>query len=316
MNILLIVLIFCLVLFFYLHIYFHLKTSNDLEVYEIEQPSKDKLEEICDLRQPVLFDFYNEGLLEACCRENILDVYGAFDIKIRNVKVLPSNETELYIPLPFSSALSAVNDDKESKYLVENNNDFLEETGLIKTYKYNDMFLRPPMVSNCSYDFIMGSPGVRTPFRYELNYRNYILVTQGEIRLKLSPPKSAKYLYEIKDYENLEFRSPIDPWDVQKTYKADFSKVKCLEITVKRGKIVYLPAFWWYSIEFGGSAPSTSANASICSFKYKTYMNNVALLPQLSMRFLQSQNVKRTIVKNAELNVNETKDGGASASTI
>jgi hypothetical protein len=135
-------------------------------------------------------------------------------------------------------------------------------------------------------------------------------VTQGEIRLKLSPPKSAKYLYEIKDYENLEFRSPIDPWDVQKTYKADFSKVKCLEITVKRGKIVYLPAFWWYSIEFQQEA------TSICSFKYKTYMNNVALLPQLSMRFLQSQNVKRTIVKNAELNVNETNDGSASTSTI
>ena len=48
-------LIFCLVLFIYLHVYFHLKTSNDLEVYEIEQPSKDKLEEICDLRQPVIF---------------------------------------------------------------------------------------------------------------------------------------------------------------------------------------------------------------------------------------------------------------------
>ena len=49
--------IFCLVLFIYLHIQFHLKTGEDLEMYEIEQPSKDKLEEICDLRQPVLFDF-------------------------------------------------------------------------------------------------------------------------------------------------------------------------------------------------------------------------------------------------------------------
>jgi len=47
------VLIFCVILFFYLHIYFHMKTSNDLEVYEIDQPSKDKLEEVCDLRQPV-----------------------------------------------------------------------------------------------------------------------------------------------------------------------------------------------------------------------------------------------------------------------
>ena len=299
MNIILIVLIFCLVLFFYLHIYFHLKTSNDLEVYEIEQPSKDKLEEICDLRQPVLFNYYNESIMEYCTRENIVDVYGAFDIKIRNMKLIPDDESELYIPLPFNSALQAVKDDKESKYLVENNSEFLEETGLIKTYKHNDLFLRPYMVSNCSYDFIMGSSGCRTPFRYELNYRNYIVVTQGEIKVKMAPPKSSKYLYEIKDYENLEFRSPIDPWNVQKQYKADFNKIKCLELTIKKGRILYLPAFWWYSIEFQKEA------TSICSFKYKTYMNNVAILPQVSMRFLQSQNVKRNSVKNASINVEE-----------
>ena len=56
MKTLLSVLIFCIVLFIYLHINFHLKVSNDLEVYEIEQPSKEKLEEICDIRQPVIFD--------------------------------------------------------------------------------------------------------------------------------------------------------------------------------------------------------------------------------------------------------------------
>ncbi len=36
-----IVLIFCSILFLYIHIYFHLKTSDDLEVYEIDKPSKD-----------------------------------------------------------------------------------------------------------------------------------------------------------------------------------------------------------------------------------------------------------------------------------
>ena len=38
--------VFCLVLFIYLHVTFQLRTSNDLEVYEIDEPSKDKLEEI------------------------------------------------------------------------------------------------------------------------------------------------------------------------------------------------------------------------------------------------------------------------------
>ena len=51
------ILIFCIVLFLYIHINFHLKVSDDLEVYEIDQPSKEKLEEICDLRQPVIFDY-------------------------------------------------------------------------------------------------------------------------------------------------------------------------------------------------------------------------------------------------------------------
>ena len=32
-------------------------------MYEIEQPSKEKLEEICDLRQPVLFDYNNEKII-------------------------------------------------------------------------------------------------------------------------------------------------------------------------------------------------------------------------------------------------------------
>jgi len=56
--------VFCLVLFIYLHINFHLKVGNDLEVYEIEQGSKDKLEEICDIRQPVIFDFDNSKIIE------------------------------------------------------------------------------------------------------------------------------------------------------------------------------------------------------------------------------------------------------------
>lgn len=286
MNIIFIILIFCIVLFFYIHVYFHLKTSDDLEIYEVMMPSKDKLEELCDIRQPVLFDYYNERLFDSCSRESVLDSYGAFDVKIRNVKEKIDDETELYIPLPYSSALKALSEDNESKYISENNGDFLEETGLLKVFKHNDDFLRPYMVSNCIYDFVISAGGLRTPFRYDLNYRNYYLVTQGEIKVKLAPPKSTKYLYQEKDYENFEFRSPVDPWNVQKQYRADFDKVKCLEIVVPKGKILFIPAYWWYSIEF-------SEETTLCSFKYRTYMNNVALMPRILMKFLQEQNVKR-----------------------
>lgn len=84
MNIIIIILIFCIVLFLYLHIFFHLKTSEDLEVYEISNMSKERLEEICDLRQPITFD-YDIQKLNNLTIENVLQNYNSFDIKIRNI---------------------------------------------------------------------------------------------------------------------------------------------------------------------------------------------------------------------------------------
>jgi len=112
--------IFCLVLFIYLHILFHLKTGEDLEMYEIDQPSKDKLEEICDLRQPVLFDFDCQKIIDTSNRNYIANNYHAFEVKIRNVKDTDNN-SELYMPLPIHSALKLFDEDNTSSYFSENN---------------------------------------------------------------------------------------------------------------------------------------------------------------------------------------------------
>jgi len=286
--------IFCLVLFIYLHVQFHLKTSEDLEMYEVEQPSKDKLEEICDIRQPVLFDFDSQKIEETSNRSFIYNNYHAFEIKIRNIKEQEPN-TELYIPLPIHSACKLFNEDKKSTYFSENNKDFLEETGVIKNLKYNDEFLRPYMVSNCNYDILLGSNDTCTPFRYEINYRNFFLLTEGNAQIKLAPPYSIKYLYPIYDYENFEFRSPVNPWNPQAKYIADFDKIKCLEFTLTPGKTLFIPAYWWYSIKF-------TNKTSISCFHYRTYMNNIAISPYIGMHALQIQNVKRNVVKKASIN--------------
>jgi len=57
----------------------------------------------------------------------------------------------------------------------------------------------------------------------------------------------------------------------------------------------FIPAYWWYSIKFDD-------NTSICTFKYRTYMNVVAIAPYLLMCMLQGQNVKRDICKKMDLN--------------
>lgn len=294
MKIIIGIFIFCLVLFIYLHIQFHLKTGEDLEMYEIEDPSKDKLEEICDLRQPVLFDFDCQKILETSNRDYISTNYHAFEVKIRNINDTDNN-TEFYIPLPIHSAIKLFDEDKTSSYFSENNKEFLEETGVVKNLQYNDEFLRPYMVSNCNYDILMGSANSCTPFRYEINYRNYLLLTQGSAQIKLAAPHSLKYLYPIYDYENFEFRSPVNPWNPQPKYSADFDKIKCLEFTLLPGKTLYIPSYWWYSIKF-------NTNTSISCFNYRTYMNNLAIIPYICLHALQIQNVKRNVVKKVNIN--------------
>ena len=290
------VLIFCIVLFIYLHINFHLRTSDDLEVYEIDQPSKDKLEEICDIRQPVIFDYNVDGLMNNCNLNTVEQSYGAFDIKVRNVKEY-DDINELYLPLTMGTAIEIFRKDSDERYISENNAEFLEETGLVKNFQYNDIFLRPYSLCNSKYDYMFSSANIQTPLKYELNYRNYFLVTQGKLTVKLIPPKSSKYLYTIKDYENFEFLSPVNPWTVQPQFKADFDKLKTLEVIINPGQIIFIPAYWWYSFQF-------SENTSVCTFKYRTYMNNIAISNHLLVNLLQNQNVKRDSVKKKQMGSN------------
>ena len=301
MKIIYSIFIFCIVLFIYLHIQFHLKTSDDLEIYELEQFSKSKLEEICDVRQPVLFycDCINH-IMENITKEKCQYQYPAFEVKIRNINDLNEN-SELYIPLPLHATVKLCNDDKTASYFSENNGDFLKETGLLKIMKTNDELLRPYMVANCNYDLLFGSDNTFTPFRYELNYRNFFLLTSGSAIIQLSPPKYSKYLSPIKDYENFEFKSLINPWNVQPEYKDQFSKIKCLEFTMTLGQMLFIPAFWWYSIKL-------SKDASIATFKYRTYMNTIAISPNLAMNILQLQNIKRNNVKKINIKELNAKD--------
>ena len=285
-----------------------MKRSNDLEVYEIEQPSKQRLEEVCDIRQPTTFEYYNEHLLTALSYHGITTNYRAFDIHVRDVSAdasnnleksqkgsdIMNNNTVIYIPVTLKIAYEVFQKDTEAKYISENNTDFIDETGLVKVFQLNDDFLRPYMVSTCMYDVMMASVATTTPLRYEVNYRNYFLVTQGRVKILLIPPKDSKYLYPISDYDIFEFRSPVNPWKVQPEYQDDFDKIKTLEVELFQGMIIYIPAYWWYSIQF--VVPETS----VCSFKYRTHMNSISILPRTMMNVLQNLNIKRdTLEKRA-----------------
>lgn len=279
-------LIFLIVCFLYIHIFYHLKVSNSLEVYEIDDCTKDRFEDICNLRQPFVGKNSIVELKNLCNLKQLDSIYSAFEVKIRNNTNTNNKNEDLYYPLKWRNAKELINNDKQHKYICEKNHEFLEETEIVKDFQRNDEFLRPSMVSNCKYDILMGSKNSHTPFRYELSFRTFLYVLEGNITVKLCPPKNNKYLYQYNDYELFEFRSEINPWNVNSEHQDNFDKVKMLEVTLGTGEYLFIPPYWWYSIRYN------SSDVLVGKFQYYTYMNNLALLPKYIMYILQNQNIR------------------------
>jgi hypothetical protein len=87
---------------------------------------------------------------------------------------------------------------------------------------------------------------------------------------------------EVKKYETQEFYSNINPWNESK-------KVKYMEICVPKGTVLFIPAYWWYSIRL-------EKEACVCSLQYTTFMNLVATLPNIAMGILQRHNTKTKVL--------------------
>tara|TARA_B100001741_G_scaffold289964_1_gene269151 strand:+ start:191 stop:1054 length:864 start_codon:yes stop_codon:yes gene_type:complete len=287
MEILINLLILSITLFLYIHIYNQIKTSNYLEVYEIDNISKDKFEELCELKQPLLIDNINILNFDI---NYIKNTYGSFDLKI-NAK----DNNDMYLPMKFLTAIELFDKDISANYISQNNKDFLEETSLIKEFHINDMFLRPIGTSSIDYDIILGSINSYTPLSYSLNCRNYLSVLTGSIEVTLCPPKDYKYLYVNKDYDNFKFTSSIDIQNPQDEYKDDFEKIKFLRVILEPNKLLQIPAYWFFSIKI------LESNTLISNFKYTTYMNSLAMAPDLFIKFLQNNNIKRNLAKVADL---------------
>ena len=301
---LIVILVFFIVLFFYIHIYHHYKTSDDLEIYEMEQLSKDKLEEICNLKQPFTFQVEDYESMQI----NLYDIsstYDTFDLTIckninsgssteeddekeEQIEKIGSNEN---VPLPLNEALALFEKDSTTSYVTYDNYEFLNETGLLKDIKSNDYLLRPYMVTNCLYDVISGSENSYTQLQFEVNCRNYYMVSNSPVELLLIPQKYSKYLFPKYDYETFEFKSPINVWDVNPKYKSTYNKSKHITIKLNPGSIIYIPPYWWYSFRF-------SKKSCITVMKYRTCINNISILPYIVLHYLQLYNVKRSIIEN------------------
>ena len=272
------------------------KISEDLEIYEMDYSNNVHLQEVCEIRQPVLFQFnsIHSHLFQDISPKNIAK-YGSYDVKLKDLHDYTNGDTVDTVDaftISLNNTIKLMENDNIAHYFSENNEDFLEETGLIKSIKSMDEFLKPLFNVNTKYDLMFGSPNAVTPLRYHNNYRQFLCVVSGKIHVKMTPWKSSKYLHPIKDYDNYEFRSPIHPIAPLAQYITDFEKTKFLEFDVSEGFILYIPPYWWYSIQYTCEKPTF-----VCGVSYNTVMNCISNVHDLGLYWLQQQNITKKITK-------------------
>lgn len=309
MNILFNIIIFFIVLFFYIHITSQYKKSEDLEIYEFDYVNNKNLQDSCDLKQPMIFKYneVNNDFYENITMENLLDK-SSYDVKVKDINdyYIENNNNVDYVVLPLSSSIQLINTDSKPKFFIENNQEYIEESGFYNDFHENDVFLKPSFTAITKYDIMIGSKNTYTPLRYHTNYRHFLSVNSGKISVKMTSWKSKKYLHEIDDYDNYEFRSPINVWDNnQNQYKNNMEKLKFIEFNVYPGYVLYIPPYWWYSIKF-----IDDANNLVTTFTYNSIMNCVANTPKYLLYFIQQNNIyKKNLkpIKNIE-NIENTEN--------
>lgn len=288
MYILINLLILFIALFIYIHIFFHIKTSNYLEVYEIDNISKEKFEELCNIKQPLLFKNQNSNIdmeLKTIDYNFLINNYSNFDIKIYN------KTEDIGLPINLLDGIELFKKDISNIYISEHNNDFLDETTIYKTIKDNDIFFRPYNVTNIDYDIIMGAINSYSILKYSFNYRNILYITSGRIEVTLCPPNNKKYLHCNIINDNLECCSQIDIYNIEEKFEKDFSKVKLLRVNLNVGNFLHIPPYWFYSIKF------LENNSLALLLKYRTFMNSLSISPELFKKLLQDNNIKRNFLK-------------------
>lgn len=275
-------LFFVLFIFVYIHVSSQYKKSQDLEIYELDYKNNSNLQEICDIRQPIIFHhpentttarsssspIINLEIIATMEKEdgNAINIFDIQDFYNPHHPPPPSTSSPVPTPLPFQSAMRLIKTDTNTRFFTENNETFVEDAGLDEWMNRTGIaFFKPPYTANQRFDIMTGTNGLGTPMRYHTNTRKYIHVSGGRIMVKMTPFKNKKKL----DF-NDEHVSSINCWNPMTDELSVINKIRFLEFQILTNHVLYIPPYWIYSIQY------LEDNVCLLEYNYKTFMNEIA----------------------------------------
>ena len=250
------IVLFLICIMFYIHILYHMKISNEENIYDVDFIDKKNLSEVCDLRQPFLLNIQNDTHIS---RHDINNT------KI-NMNILQTNEV---------TVSNKKDSDEKTEKIVniysEFNPNIVHSPEILNKISPMDEKLRPDFSILNQHDIII-SDRFNTPLTSNYNFRNYFCLSEGSAKMHLiSPLYDDSISYNI-DYERMQKTSL---YNVHKNK----TKVKVHTIDIEKGSVVYVPSRWWYCFSF--EEPSV-----VVKYQYRTPMNMIANIPHYLYSFV------------------------------
>lgn len=276
---------FFIILFSYIHIQTQFKAGEDLEIYEYDVTTVKALQDMLLFKQPVLFRLDLE-------KESNFEPLEFLEIKDRRdyQRVDPSKNIES-IQLSFASAHRLLDADTKGLFYSNRNR---PNSSMKKWFRKMDFFLKPTFSLYTETDLIYGSKHARTTTAYHRESHMFLYVppetNKGSIRLKMTPPKSKPFLNPVHDYTYYENWSQVDLFEPHE-------KIQCIDFFVKPGYVVFIPPYWFYSIEF------QEKENEVCMVKYTTGANFVANIKHIGLFYMQQQNIEEKWWKPLQQNI-------------
>lgn len=286
MSFLINILVFFIVLIFYLQLAEQHKKNNDLEVYQLDHIERKDMHDYCRLKLPIVIN-YNNVNPDFVSRINKQDVLASLRyLQIKNeddfYKEIPDNS---YVEMDMKNANILFETSSNEPYYTEKNDEAIQSCPLQKVFKSNDFMLKPDMNIVSEYDVMFGIENTHTPFRYHTQQRKFICCHEGSVSIKMSSWDSSDLLNATHDYESYDFRSPIRVWNPQPQWATNIKQMETLDIVLEKGCMLYIPSFWWYSIEF-------QRDSLISSCQYSSFMNCVYNIPSWVLHYIQETSME------------------------
>jgi hypothetical protein len=264
----------------YLHIVSQYRVGTDLEIFETDFIDSHTLNETCNVLQPIIFEWKVDDNISPIPFMETSEIH----LNVKDTKSADRNDS-LYLFCNSFLELSRI--DEKSHYFTEKNHSFIQESNFLNLiqYTYLDSILRPPYTFQSEYDILSGSKGTCVPLRYHTYSRKFLYVTSGKILVKMTTWKQHDALKIVKDYETLDFYSTYNVWETNR----GIDDKQFLTFEVKSGNVLYIPSFWFYSIQYA------EKDTVVLEYNYSTFTNKLAFCYDSARYMLQQQNITTTM---------------------